>query len=206
MIWNFLTKKLNQVGFPFFSVKSSESKTVYLTFDDGPNKNTHLLFDFLNTHQISASHFWLFSNTHNFEKKIEIGIQKIAIHGWNHTRYSTLSEKEIKTEFDKIVMEIKKQNLPITYYFRTPYGSYKLGLKSLCRKYNFKLLFWSHLFEDYTPDFEPETISSETSTIRAGSIVVLHDKEKYFNRICETVLLLQSELSKRNLQLKCLPS
>lgn len=206
MIWNFLTKTLNQVGFPFFSIKSSEYDTVYLTFDDGPNKNTHLLFDFLNRHNISATHFWLFSNTDNFENKIKIGIQKIAIHGWNHTKYSSLTNQEIKTEFDKIEMEIKKLNFPIANYFRPPYGSYKSGLKSLCKKYNFKLLFWSHLFEDYAPDFEPETIKSESSAIRAGSIVVLHDKEKYYNRICETVLLLQSELSKRNLQLKCLPS
>ncbi len=202
MIWNFLTDKLNYLNVPFFSVKPDVKNSVYLTFDDGPNKNTQKLFDFLNERNVSATHFWLFSNFHS----ITIGDQKIAVHGWNHIRYSKLSKQEIATEFQNIDNEIHKQNITVDNYFRSPYGSYKLGLKAICKKYNLRLIFWSHLFEDYLPDFKPEKIKTEVSSIRSGSIIVLHDKEKYFERICETVLLLQSELSKRNLHLTCLPS
>lgn len=206
MIWNSLSNALNYLNTPFFSIQSSGKSCVYLTFDDGPNSNTQKLFSFLDEHNISATHFWLFSQTEKAGTEFEFGIQKIAVHGWNHVRYSKLSKKEVLAEFQKIQSVLDEKRIPVDKYFRSPYGSYKPGLSSICKKFNFRLIFWSHLFEDYLHDFNPETIRKESSYLRAGSIVVMHDKENHYDRICETVLLLQSELLKRNLHLTCLPS
>lgn len=204
MIWNRLTAFLNQLHLPGFYIPS-DSNSVFITFDDGPNENTKKLFQFLDDQQITSTHFWLLSKISGFQFPVSDFSQKIAIHGWNHKRYSTISRKDFQVELSNISNWLDKSPNQFSPYFRSPYGSYKSGLKKWCIQNQLNLIFWSYLFEDYLPDFHLRKVEDAVSFIKPGSILVLHDKPDYFERICSTVLILQKELSKRNLKLSCLP-
>ena len=205
MIWNTFTHILNRMKVSGFHVGQSTENEIYLTFDDGPNRKTAELFSFLDHRNIAATHFWLFNGEQTDFYKNESTLQRIGIHGYNHVRYSKLNESETETEIVKCLTRLKETEIQFDPYFRSPYGSSNKFISSICKKYHLKMLYWSHILADYNDSFDPASVRHSLQSIKPGSIIVLHDKEKYFSRVCQTVRNIQDIAHERNLKLTCLP-
>lgn len=149
------------------------TKTVYLTFDDGPTPGQTVgIMNILQQYDVPATFFFCGENIAVNTSLLHIvrdrGFQ-VANHGMNHI--SGLSSACKKYVFD--ILEGEKY--AGSQLFRPPYGAI-----SPCQ-YNklkdiFKIVFWDIMLYDFDSRLDKMLILHKLEKlIRPGSIIVLHD-------------------------------
>jgi len=172
---------------------SSETKTAYLTFDDGPSTNvTPLILDTLKQENIKATFFVLGTTAQkNAEilKRIRTEGHYIANHGYSH-KYSQIyaNAQSILDEYNQAEVSIKQALGEETYktrIFRFPGGStggkyknIKAESKGLLTENNIAYLDWNALTCDAegTPTKESiiENLKSTVGT-KNNVVILMHD-------------------------------
>lgn len=172
---------------------SSETKTAYLTFDDGPSTNvTPLILDTLKQENIKATFFVLGTTAQkNAEilKRIRTEGHYIANHGYSH-KYSQIyaNAQSILDEYNQAEVSIKQALGEETYktrIFRFPGGStggkyknVKAESKGLLTENNIAYLDWNALTCDAegTPTKESiiENLKSTVGT-KNNVVILMHD-------------------------------
>ena len=151
-------------------------KVVYITFDDGPTPDvTEQILEVLDKYSVKASFFCCGQNA---DANPEL-LKKIADEG--HTiGYHSYSHKDIlKTKPSDWLADVERKSaVSDTKLFRPPYGRilfrHYRSLKSI-----YKFVFWDVMSYDYDVTRSPESIMSLLEkSVREGSVVVFHDKEK----------------------------
>tara|TARA_B100001109_G_C18774301_1_gene432315 strand:+ start:116 stop:817 length:702 start_codon:yes stop_codon:yes gene_type:complete len=157
-----------------YKIKTKEKKVV-LTFDDGPNKNTKQIIDFLVENNIPST-FFLISNQISEKNKnlYDNKLIDIGIHSFNHKNFDKLSKEEIESDFKKSINIFKKYKLNYTY-FRPPYGIINQNMMSTIENFNLKGILWSIDSEDWNLNNMNEIILKSTKNIGPGSIILFHD-------------------------------
>lgn len=169
-------------------VKASDlkEKTVYLTFDDGPSKNTEEILDILKENGINATFFVIGENvlTHkNTVKKTASYGNEIGIHSHTHNyKEIYLSPQTLLKDIDDCISAVKSvlPDYKITLY-RFPGGSFNLSeeLKAVPEKRNLNYYDWNASCRDcelkgYTPDDLLEACIS-TGINKNKIILLMHD-------------------------------
>ena len=157
-----------------YKIKTKEKKVV-LTFDDGPNKNTKQIIDFLVENNIPST-FFLISNQINEKNKnlYDNKLIDVGIHSFNHKNFDMLSKEEIESDFKKSINIFKKYKLNYKY-FRPPYGIINQDMMSIIENFNLKGILWSIDSEDWNLNNMNEIILKSTKNIGPGSIILFHD-------------------------------
>lgn len=151
-------------------------KVVYITFDDGPTPDvTEQILEVLDKYSVKASFFCCGQNA---DANPEL-LKKIADEG--HTiGYHSYSHKDIlKTKPSEWIADVEwKSALSDVKLFRPPYG--RILFRHYRRlKSRYKFVFWDVMSYDYDVTRSPESIMSLLEkSVREGSVVVFHDKEK----------------------------
>ncbi|MBQ1655184.1 MAG: polysaccharide deacetylase family protein [Bacteroidales bacterium] len=151
-------------------------KVVYITFDDGPTPDvTEQILEVLDKYSVKASFFCCGQNA---DANPEL-LKKIADEG--HTiGYHSYSHKDIlKTKPSDWLADVERKSaLSDVKLFRPPYGRILFRhYRSLKSRYKF--VFWDVMSYDYDVERSPESIMSLLEkSVREGSVVVFHDKEK----------------------------
>ena len=151
-------------------------KVVYITFDDGPTPDvTEQILEVLDKYSVKASFFCCGQNA---DVNSEL-LKKIADEG--HTiGYHSYSHKDIlKTKPSEWIADVERKSaLSDVKLFRPPYGRILFRhYRSLKSRYKF--VFWDVMSYDYDVERSPESIMSLLEkSVRDGSVVVFHDKEK----------------------------
>ena len=151
-------------------------KIVYITFDDGPTPDvTEQILEVLDKYSVKASFFCCGQNA---DANPEL-LKKIADEG--HTiGYHSYSHKDIlKTKSSDWLADVERKSaLSDVKLFRPPYGRILFRhYRSLKSRYKF--VFWDVMSYDYDVTRSPESIMSLLDkSVRDGSVVVFHDKEK----------------------------
>ena len=151
-------------------------KVVYITFDDGPTPDvTEQILEVLDKYSVKASFFCCGQNA---DANPEL-LKKIADEG--HTiGYHSYSHKDIlKTKPSEWIADVERKSaLSDVKLFRPPYGRILFRhYRSLKSRYKF--VFWDVMSYDYDATRSPESIMSLLEkSVREGSVVVFHDKEK----------------------------
>ena len=151
-------------------------KVVYITFDDGPTPDvTEQILEVLDKYSVKASFFCCGQNA---DANPEL-LKKIADEG--HTiGYHSYSHKDIlKTKPSEWIADVERKSaLSDVKLFRPPYGRILFRhYRSLKSRYKF--VFWDVMSYDYDVERSPESIMSLLEkSVREGSVVVFHDKEK----------------------------
>lgn len=169
-------------------VKAStiKEKTVYLTFDDGPSKNTEEILEILKENDVNATFFVIGENvlTHkSTTKKIVSQGNAIGIHSHTHNYKQIYQNPQTLLEDIDDCISAVKSVLPdykITLY-RFPGGSFNLSdeLKAVPEKRNLTYFDWNASCRDcelkgYTPDDLLEACIS-TGTNKNKIILLMHD-------------------------------
>lgn len=167
--------------------KIPPNKNIYITFDDGPNKNTNEILDLLKKYDMKATFFVLEDRVKTYPHIIKRMISEghsIGIHGQSHEKevfYS--SDSSALNEVNNTKQTLKEISNYDTKLVRVPYGSKPLLTKP---QYNnlidagYNLWDWSI---DSTDTHKNATVSSITSnTINAlneykNCVVLFHDKK-----------------------------
>ncbi len=170
----------------------NDNKTVYLTFDDGPTeKVTRKILEVLNNEKVKASFFCVGKNVEKYPDlfaciKAEghaVGNHtNTHLNGWKTNKKQYLEDVE---EADKLI----KSNL-----FRPPYGKLNWrSKKDLQRKY--KIVMWDVAGGDFDQYLSiKDVVKNIINNVNPGSIVVLHDNQKFMIKTVEALPIIIKEL------------
>ena len=193
MFYAVKTPKLLTYLFSSFIWKiPNDNKTVYLTFDDGPTeKVTRKILEVLKNEKVKASFFCVGKNVEKYPDlfaciKAEghaVGNHtNTHLNGWKTNKKQYLDDVE---EADKLI----KSNL-----FRPPYGKLNWrSKKDLQRKY--KIVMWDVAGGDFDPYLSiKDVVKNIINNVNPGSIVVLHDNQKFMAKTVEALPIIIKEL------------
>ena len=171
----YLNKIPKEISEKFIYKIKTKEKEVVLTFDDGPNKNTKQIIDFLVENNIPST-FFLISNQISEKNKnlYDNKLIDVGIHSFNHKNFDKLSKEEIESDFKKSINIFKKYKLNYKY-FRPPYGIINQNMMSTIENFNLKGILWSIDSEDWNLNNMNEIILKSTKNIGPGSIILFHD-------------------------------
>ncbi|AEW85494.1 polysaccharide deacetylase family protein [Flavobacterium columnare] len=174
------------------------SKTIYLTFDDGPIPEvTEWVLDILKENHIKATFFCVGKNIVKhpeiFKRILSEG-HIIGNHTYNHINGWEKSTKEYINDIiacEKIIQEnielldhnLEKSgiNNQKSNVFRPPYGKITPLQSIRLRKKGYKIIMWDVLTADFDLSISnDQCIKNATQKVESGSIIVFHDSQKAY--------------------------
>ena len=183
----------------------TDSKEIYLTFDDGPHPEiTPWVLELLDRYHAKASFFCVGDNIkkypETFQKIIRAG-HSIGNHTFNHLNgWTTRTDRYIENieKTDQIInsffVEQKDRSEKDTDYtitsklFRPPYGKIRKKQAKYLLKNNYRIIMWEVLSGDFDTEMSPKKCyKNSIKKIQKGSIIVFHDSEKAFKRLKYTL-------------------
>lgn len=171
--------------------RKNETKTVYLTFDDGPTPEiTQWTLAQLEQYGAKATFFCIGNNIAQFPEIFKAVIDDGHTIG-NHTFNHLNGWKTKTTTYIENVLQCRKQmdgfginNL----LFRPPYGKLQLFQSQQLRKQGYQIIMWDVLSADFDQEISPEKcLQNVLQNVKPGSIVVFHDSAKAFKNLKYTL-------------------
>jgi peptidoglycan/xylan/chitin deacetylase (PgdA/CDA1 family) len=164
----------------------TDTKTIYLTFDDGPHETaTPFVLDQLKQYNAKATFFCIGKNVlahPNIYQRILIEGHAVGNHTQNHLN-------GWKTSNDVYLKDIAEAATVIdSNLFRPPYGRIRKpqarALKSQIKNSKFQVIMWDILSGDFDTAISPDKcLSNVLQHTKAGSIIVFHDSTKAWERM-----------------------
>lgn len=173
------------------------SKTVYLTFDDGPiPEATEFVLDTLSRKRatpIPATFFCIGDNVRKhptiFKRIIAEG-HAVGNHTYNHLKGTVTDDDTYLKNVQQAQIEIAKHlpennpHLLSTTLFRPPYGKIKRTQATALKKMGYTLCMYRIVAYDWEMSISPEQcLKNVIIKIRNGDIVVFHDSLKAFENM-----------------------
>lgn len=165
----------------------SESKTLYLTFDDGPTPEiTNWTLDVLDKYKAKATFFCIGKNISQHPeifKNIQNKGHKIGNHTNNHIkgwRTSTKNYLANINEAQKVIdLQQNKTDSRSQILFRPPYGQIRPKQGKALAELGYKVIMWNVLAFDWDKDVAKEKcLENVISNAKEGSVIVFHDSVK----------------------------
>ena len=160
-------------------IKSIESNSIYLTFDDGPDVDyTNSFLDILKRNNIKAT-FFLVAIKANKNKDIVHRIinegHSIGLHSYDHKNSWLMTPNQMKNDFIKSTDILNAFDYPISLY-RPPWGFFNLFTNYYARFYNLKTVLWTRSNKDWKEKTPVDYIVNNTiDNIKTGDILLFHD-------------------------------
>ena len=184
------------------------TKTLYLTFDDGPDPEiTPYVTEILRDYHAHATFFLIGDRILRNRKLAE----DLAAEGHllaNHTMYhenawKTPCKKYLKSiDRTRFLLETIQKNQ--TRFFRPPYGKWNPFCLPRIKKQT-RMVLWSYLSLDYDRRIDPAvSLKVLEKNLKPGHIVVFHDSRKAFPSLKYLLPKLLEIFSKRGFDFKAL--
>lgn len=182
-----------------------KANEVYLTFDDGPNEEiTNYILSRLQELNWKATFFCVGENVLKNQAIFEQIIEQGHAVG-NHTHQHLNAWKHTPEKYLENV-QLASKVIP-SKLFRPPYGKLTKSLSSQLKE-DFILIMWSFMAYDFDDTVSHEVIREKAEKyIQPGSIIVLHDNEKFIQNekaVFEIIVdvLLQKGLMSKAIDIK----
>lgn len=162
----------------FTQVVNTPDKSVFLTFDDGPEPGiTEFVLDELKSYGFKATFFCRGDNAEKYPElleRIKSGGHTIANHSYSHIHSFDMSGKEFAEDVHRCDPVLN------TNLLRPPHGSLRLSAWLRLRK-EYKIFFWSLNSGDSDMEsFNYErSITSLKNRTKPGDIVLFHFCHKH---------------------------
>ena len=208
-LYKLMNSRNYQIAGDLISDIETSEKVVYLTFDDGPTKETSKIIDLLNELNVKATFFLIGDNIEkNIEdaKLIAENGHDIGNHTYSHNRMIFKSPSFIKEEIDKTNELIKTIGYEKEIFFRPPYGKKLFVLPQYLNKINQKTVMWNIEPESYEESSKsPEAIANHVKeNVRNGSIILLHPMNDSTGKILKSIRLVVEQLKSEGYSFKLL--
>ncbi|MEO6682820.1 MAG: polysaccharide deacetylase family protein [Ginsengibacter sp.] len=185
----------------------TDEKTLYLTFDDGPDPEaTTFVLSELKKYNARATFFCIGKNVEeNFElyKQVLMDGHKVGNHTHDHLNGWKTPDTEFLRNIEKAAKFID------TSLFRPPYGKItKFQLSALAgEKFRLRTIMWDVLSGDFDTSVKPENCYlNVVKNAKKGSIVVFHDSKKAFPNLKYTLPRVLEYYSEKGYVFKSIPS
>ncbi|WP_066223531.1 polysaccharide deacetylase family protein [Formosa haliotis] len=154
-----------------------DKKTIYLTFDDGPNPEiTPWVLKTLKTYNAKATFFCIGDNVRKYPdifKSVLADGHAVGNHTFNHL-------KGWKTNTEDYIHNVEKaaQLIP-SKLFRPPYGKIKRKQAKLLIAQGYQIIMWSIITFDWDTNLAEENcFKNAIKHTENGHIIVFHDSLK----------------------------
>jgi peptidoglycan/xylan/chitin deacetylase (PgdA/CDA1 family) len=158
---------------------TSGTKSLVLTFDDGPSEYTPRLLQVLAEHHVPATFFVLGERAMampDLVRAITEGGHDVASHGWSHTAFTELDADALSSEIRRTSDTIRELTGIDCKDVRPPYGRYDGKAVDWLARQNIVTWLWTAEARDYEPSASVDRIVSNTlGSLSPGGIVLLHD-------------------------------
>jgi len=177
------------------------SKTIALTFDDGPHPQyTPQVLSVLKRYNITASFFWLGNCVHRFPEVAKTVSEQghwIGLHGYEHDSFPLLSPTQLKQSLEKTQVAIYNAcNLSPEQVrdVRPPNGFFTPQTLKLFQQWNYRPVMWSVVPEDWVHPGVNVVVNRVMKQVKNGSLIVLHDGYSGGKDVAETINILIPKL------------
>lgn len=174
---------------------NSNSKSVYLTFDNGFEAGyTESILDVLLENEVPAAFFltghYINSASDLVERMIEEG-HIIGNHTVDHHSMPNISIEKLKSEImDLHTTVYEKYNYEMTY-IRPPKGEYSELTVEFCNSLGYKTVMWSFAYDDWNEDEqgrEEYAMNKIMDNMHNGCVLLLHGTSKDNCNILDEVI------------------
>ncbi|MBD3638080.1 MAG: polysaccharide deacetylase family protein [Crocinitomicaceae bacterium] len=181
-----------------------DDRSIYLTFDDGPNPvTTPYLLELLDQYNAKATFFCLGKQVKQYPdlfKTIRDKGHQVGNHGMEHLN-------GIKTTLATYLENVEQaaELIPSRLY-RPPYGKIKPKQFKALQKKGYTVAFWSVMAYDFDADLSSEKrITKMKDLTKNGAIFVFHDSEKCLEVLKNDLPKLMEFWKEEQYSLKTLP-
>jgi len=156
-----------------------ESKTLALTYDDGPNDpHTLLLLDVLAKHNVKATFFLIgryVRQRPDIAREIAKAGHTIGNHSFTHPLLTLKTAAEIRRELADCHSILNDTIGEHSNLFRPPFGGRRPAVLRIARELNLEPIMWNVTGCDWNAP-RAEIIERKVSKqIRGGNVILLHD-------------------------------
>lgn len=192
--------------YPNYIWQLPASQEVFLTFDDGPHPEiTSFVLDQLQQYEAKASFFCVGNRLRDFPEikaRILAAGHCLGSHTFNHV-------DGWKTGTEAYVQEVEAAAaLAGNFVFRPPYGHIRgRQAHALFQKHaDMRIVMWDVLTGDFDQKLSPaRCLEQSLPKIRPGSIIVMHDSEKAWDRLTFVLPRLLEDMHTKKWKLSALP-
>lgn len=169
-------------GYIWDQYENSDSKTLYLTFDDGPIPEvTPWVLETLELHNAKATFFCIGENIDKhpdiFDQLLKSG-NSIGNHTYNHLKGWNTPNEDYLSNFEKTETLLEEAGI-YSKLFRPPYGKIKRKQAKPLLKKGHKIIMYDVIAYDWDANTSPqESASNIIDNAQSGSIIVFHDSLK----------------------------
>ncbi|MCS7184470.1 MAG: polysaccharide deacetylase family protein [bacterium] len=190
----------------YADIKTTES-VVFLTLDDGPSKYTEMILDILKKHNVKAVFFVegiRIKNLKHVLKRILNEGHTIGNHTMNHLNFYKLEKKlDMEKLTAKFIEEIKLCEEEVfnttgykTKLLRMPHGYARKWVIQTAQKMGYVVVNWSFGY-DWHGFKKEELLKKYTTSLKKGSIILMHDTIKTTAEFLEEFILQTKKLGFR---------
>jgi peptidoglycan/xylan/chitin deacetylase (PgdA/CDA1 family) len=181
---NFHLNSINQL--------STNSKTVVLSFDDGPHDpNTTRVLEVLKKHDVRVLFFVIGKNIKGNEAILKRTISdghQIGNHSFSHDHWIDVwPTKKVVKDFEacQALIEIYQTN---TRLFRPPYGVTNPNIASAVKKLGLQSIGWNIRSYDTSIKDVQKIKQRVLSQLKPGAIILLHDRLDFMPELLEELI------------------
>ncbi len=188
---------------PLVSSFSTEAKEVWITIDDGPDREENpAMLDLLDRYDAKATFFVIGKNlTDNPEigRAIIDRGHGLGNHTWSHPRWVFWSylKRGIKREITQCSDKIEELTGERPTCFRPPVGHTPWGLKPALEAEKLSFIFWSTRAQDGLHYDHKRCLNQLIQGIRPGAILLLHEGCGHGPELLEALLIELKEMGYR---------
>lgn len=193
----------------FFMVDMpASSRTIYLTFDDGPDPvETTRVLDALKKNNIKATFFLIGEKIQKNPELVKRILEEghvIGHHTYFHKQPHQVNARELKEEIEKtekLMMDISGKPASL---FRPPLGKLTLGKMMVLWKKGKSVCLWNNDPRDYScSDLDQVLDHFKDQPVQAGDVILMHDNHPY---AADAISYLNESATQSNLKFETLSS
>jgi peptidoglycan/xylan/chitin deacetylase (PgdA/CDA1 family) len=172
------------------------SKSLILTFDDGPSSVLIPILDILNKHEVKAMFFWQSRLLHKhrpWKRMLDDG-HIIGGHSLRHRDLTRLSFKEQLHDITSNKRHIEQLTGEQMKYFRPPYGQFNEDTLEVLKELNVIPFLWEVAGLDWEHKENPvHIVHNILNYAEDGSVILLHELKQTVKILDELITELKAE-------------
>jgi peptidoglycan/xylan/chitin deacetylase (PgdA/CDA1 family) len=134
-------------GAQHYAPGTGTTRTVALTFYDGPGRSTRAIIDVLRRYRVPATFFnigqAMATRPYLVQEEVQDGFA-MGNHSWNHPHLTTLPALQQGTEISQASAEQRRIAGTVPCAFRPPYGEYDMTTLTLAQQQRLGVWLWSN--------------------------------------------------------------
>ncbi len=156
-----------------------QSKSIYLTFDDGPDAQyTPRVLELLAANDAKGTFFLRGDNAErnaDLARQLVSGGHALGNHSFSHPSFDQLSWSEQAEEIERTDRLLQEFDGRKKHVFRPPYGRLTMSTLLLCLFRRQRVALWTHDSLDFRLETSAIVQRLQDLRVRSGDILLFHD-------------------------------